>query len=151
MEEMQEEEEEESYAYRPMDSILAPIFIEMMKNSARNGTTDMDSQLQEILRRRGRRPVSVEQLLQGIRIGLILAPAADDDNGTENRKTVGIISHGRDVGGGGGGKQCLQTNGFHLGSNLHRNDEKFCKERNHRYGFTASGYSQEKGKTSRFR
>ncbi|KAF3517867.1 hypothetical protein DY000_02062984 [Brassica cretica] len=80
MEEMQEEEEEESYAYRPMDSILAPIFIEMMKNSARNGTTDMDSQLQEILRRRGRRPVSVEQLLQGIRIGLILAPAADDDN-----------------------------------------------------------------------
>ncbi|KAL0661593.1 hypothetical protein Bca4012_098430 [Brassica carinata] len=73
MEEMQEEEEEESNAYRPMDSILVPIFIEMMKNSARNGTTDMDSQLQEILRRRGRRPVSVEQLLQGIRTGLILA------------------------------------------------------------------------------
>ncbi|CAN7083769.1 unnamed protein product [Brassica oleracea var. botrytis] len=68
-----------------MDSILVPIFIEMMKNSARNGTTDMDSQLQEILRRRGRRPVSVEQLLQGIRTGLVLAPAADDDNGTENR------------------------------------------------------------------
>ncbi|CAN6928288.1 unnamed protein product [Brassica oleracea] len=68
-----------------MDSILVPIFIEMMKNSARNGTTDMDSQLQEILRRRGRRPVSVEQLLQGIRTGLVLAPAADYDNGTENR------------------------------------------------------------------
>ena len=86
MEEMQEEEEEESNPYRPMDSILVPIFIEMMKNSARNGATDMDSQLQEILRRRGRRPVSVEQLLQGIRTGLVLAPAADDDNGTENRK-----------------------------------------------------------------
>lgn len=71
------DEEEENNAYRPMDTVLAPIFIQMMKNSARNGTTtDMDSQLQEILRRRGRRPVSIDQLLQGIRTGLTLAPAA---------------------------------------------------------------------------
>ncbi|KAF2606713.1 hypothetical protein F2Q68_00043816 [Brassica cretica] len=142
MEEMQEEEEEEeeSYAYRPMDSILAPIFIEMMKNSARNGTTDMDSQLQEILRRRGRQPSAISLTLW-VALGIHRSDTI----------TVGIISHGRDAGGGGGGKQCLQTNGFHLGSNLHRNDEKFCKERNHRYGFTASGDSQEKGKTSRFR
>ncbi|CAF2147732.1 E3 ubiquitin-protein ligase SIRP1 [Brassica rapa] len=73
-------DEEENNAYRPIDSVLAPRFIQMMKNSARNGTTDMDSQLQEILRRRGRRPVSIEQLLQGIRTGLTLAPADDDTN-----------------------------------------------------------------------
>ncbi|KAL0696430.1 hypothetical protein Bca4012_063610 [Brassica carinata] len=75
------EEEEENEVYRPMDSVLAPIFIQMMKNYEReNPRADMDSQLQEILRRRGRRPVSVEQLLQGIRTGLTLAPAADDTN-----------------------------------------------------------------------
>ncbi|KAJ0230370.1 hypothetical protein HA466_0308720 [Hirschfeldia incana] len=77
----QTHQESENETYRPMDSVLAPIFIQMMKNSARNGTsTDMDSQLQEILRRRGRRPVSIEQLLQGVRTGLTLAPADDTNN-----------------------------------------------------------------------
>ncbi|KAG2304556.1 hypothetical protein Bca52824_033207 [Brassica carinata] len=67
------EEEEENEVYRPMDSMLAPIFIQMMKNSEReNPRADMDSQLQEILRRRGRRPVSVEQLLQGIQRGRVI-------------------------------------------------------------------------------
>ncbi|CAH8316329.1 unnamed protein product [Eruca vesicaria subsp. sativa] len=76
------EEEEENDVYRPMDSVLAPIFIQMMKNSGTN--TDMDSQLQEILRRRGRRPVSIEQLLQGIRTGLTLAPAEPEPETNNN-------------------------------------------------------------------
>ncbi|WZZ64734.1 hypothetical protein YC2023_076104 [Brassica napus] len=101
MEEMQEEEEEESNAYRPMDSILAPIFIEMMKNSARNGTTDMDSQLQEILRRRGRRPVSVEQLLQGIRTGLLSRSSITEDK--KDTKMV-LIDFGLNL-----MKGCLRT------------------------------------------
>lgn len=77
-------------------SIWAPILMEMMNNSAtRNQTAesvenengngrDLDSQLQEILRRRGRRSsVSVVQLLHGVRA---LQPessnrdADDDDN-----------------------------------------------------------------------
>ncbi|KAJ4917990.1 RING/U-box superfamily protein [Raphanus sativus] len=88
--ENRDEEEEENNAYRPMDTVLAPIFIQMMKNSARNGTTtDMDSQLQEILRRRGRRPVSIDQLLQGIRTGLTLAPAAAAaDAGRERGRVI---------------------------------------------------------------
>ncbi|KAF3520121.1 hypothetical protein DY000_02059696 [Brassica cretica] len=72
-----------------MDSILTPIFMEMMNNSARiHPGTDMDSQLQEILRRRGRRPVSIEQLLQGIYAGLTLAPADDDDNNQERGRVI---------------------------------------------------------------
>ncbi|KAF8104124.1 hypothetical protein N665_0178s0010 [Sinapis alba] len=71
---------------RPMDSIL----IQMMNNSEPG--TDMDCQLQEILRRRGRRPVSVDQLLQGIRTGLTLAPvAADDDEDRERGRERGRV------------------------------------------------------------
>ncbi|KAL0661594.1 hypothetical protein Bca4012_098431 [Brassica carinata] len=91
MQQQQEEEQqrEDANVQRPMDSILTPIFTEMMNNSARiHPGTDMDSQLQEILRRRGRRPVSIEQLLQGIYAGLTLAPADDDDNNQERGRVI---------------------------------------------------------------
>ncbi|CAN7083771.1 unnamed protein product [Brassica oleracea var. botrytis] len=91
MQQQQEEEQqrEDANVQRPMDSILTPIFMEMMNNSARiHPGTDMDSQLQEILRRRGRRPVSIEQLLQGIYAGLTLAPADDDNNQERGRVIV---------------------------------------------------------------
>lgn len=90
LEEMQQRED--TNVHRPMDSILTPIFMEMMNNSARiHPGADMDSQLQEILRRRGRRPVSIDQLLQGIYAGLTLAPAAaaaDDDNNRERGRVI---------------------------------------------------------------
>lgn len=92
LEEMQQREDTNN-VHRPMDSILTPIFMEMMNNSARiHPGADMDSQLQEILRRRGRRPVSIDQLLQGIYAGLTLAPAAaaaaDDDNNRERGRVI---------------------------------------------------------------
>ncbi|XP_009147503.1 E3 ubiquitin-protein ligase SIRP1 isoform X2 [Brassica rapa] len=89
LEEMQQRED--TNVHRPMDSILTPIFMEMMNNSARiHPGADMDSQLQEILRRRGRRPVSIDQLLQGIYAGLTLAPAAAaaDDNNRERGRVI---------------------------------------------------------------
>ncbi|CAH8306277.1 unnamed protein product [Eruca vesicaria subsp. sativa] len=102
LEEMQQEQEEQQQrrytnVWRPDIPVWASLLMEMTNNSsARNQTVEspenvtdhrgggggdyMESQLQEMLRRRGRRPVSVAQLLQGTRAGLTLAPAAQTNN-----------------------------------------------------------------------
>ncbi|CAN6931957.1 unnamed protein product, partial [Brassica oleracea] len=115
LEEMQQEEEEQqrdSNVWRPDIPVWASLLMEMTNNSARNQTVEtenetehrgggggdyMESRLQEILRRRGRRPVCVEQLLLGIRAGLTLAPAAADDNNQERGRVIVTNPHNQIV------------------------------------------------------
>ncbi|CAH8306223.1 unnamed protein product [Eruca vesicaria subsp. sativa] len=97
LEEEQQQQREDTNVHRPIDSILTPIFMEMMNNSARNHPgADMNSHLQEILRRRGRRPVSLEQLFQGIYAGLTLAPDtnnADDPDDADRERGRVIVTN----------------------------------------------------------
>ncbi|CAF2056150.1 unnamed protein product [Brassica napus] len=115
LEEMQQEEEEQqrdSNVWRPDIPVWASLLMEMTNNSARNQTVEtenetehrgggggdyMESRLQEMLRRRGRRPVCVEQLLLGIRAGLTLAPAAADDNNQERGRVIVTNPHNQIV------------------------------------------------------
>ncbi|XP_013673985.2 E3 ubiquitin-protein ligase SIRP1-like [Brassica napus] len=115
LDEMQQEEEEQqrdSNVWRPDIPVWASLLVEMTNNSERNQTVEtenetehrgggggdyMESRLQEMLRRRGRRPVCVEQLLLGIRAGLTLAPAAADDNNQERGRVIVTNPHNQIV------------------------------------------------------
>ncbi|XP_010462406.1 PREDICTED: E3 ubiquitin-protein ligase RING1-like [Camelina sativa] len=93
---------------RANNSLWAPILMELMTDPVRrrrnqsvesvedtqnetgennNNNTDLDSQLQEILRRRRRHSAAVLQLLQGIRAGLSLE-SESTGNGDHNNNTL---------------------------------------------------------------
>jgi E3 ubiquitin-protein ligase RNF115/126 len=102
-------EEQDTNDERANNSLWAPILMELMNdhtgrrnqsvesvqdnhNETENHETDLNWQLQEILRRRRRHSAAVLQLLQGIRAGLTESNGDENNDESSNRERVLVIN-----------------------------------------------------------